>query len=64
MIVANVRWDAVDATAANDECRSLRTVKPCGPGTPTLVSSSREAKLFVDEGGKKARSPGRARNKP
>ena len=39
-------------------------MKPCGPDTPTLVSSSREAKLFADEGGKKARSPGRARYKP
>jgi hypothetical protein len=51
MIVANVRWDAVDAMAANDESRSLRTAKACGPDTPTLVSSSREAKLTEDDGG-------------
>jgi hypothetical protein len=32
-----------------------RTVKPCGPDAPTLVSSSWEAKLLRDDGGKKAR---------
>ena len=51
MIVANVRWDAVDAMAANDEGCSLRTAKACGPGTPTLVSSSLVAKLPADDGG-------------
>ena len=64
MIVTNVRWDAVDAMAANDECCSLRTAKACGPDTPRLVSSSREAKLPGDDGGKKAWSPRRARYKP
>jgi hypothetical protein len=39
----------------------LRTAKPCGPGAPTLASSLRES---ANDGGKKARSPGRARNKP
>ncbi len=51
MIVTNVRWDAVDATAATDEGRSLRTAKARGPDTPTLVSSLREAKLAADDGG-------------
>jgi hypothetical protein len=39
-----------------------RTAKPCGPGIPTLMPSlqSRSA----GDGGKKARSPGRARYKP
>jgi hypothetical protein len=41
-----------------------RTAKSCGPDAPTLVSSSREAKLLGDDGGKQARSPRRARRKP
>src|ERR1700733_11349983 len=40
-----------------------RTEKPCGPDAPTLASSSRKA-IFAGDGGKKARSPGRARRKP
>ena len=40
-----------------------RTAKSCGPDAPTLVSSRREA-TFAGDGGKKARSPGRARYKP
>jgi len=51
MIVTNVRWDAVDAMAANDEGCSLRTAKACGPDTPTLVSNSLVAKLPADDGG-------------
>ena len=42
----------------------LRTAKSCGPDAPTLASSSREAKLLWGDGGKQARSPGRARRKP
>src|SRR5216684_629031 len=38
-----------------------RTAKSCGPDTPTLVSSRRAT---ADDGGKQARSPGRARRKP
>ena len=41
MIVANAGRDAVDAEGAFDEWRRKRTAKTCGPGTPTLVSSSR-----------------------
>src|SRR6195256_4929480 len=51
----------------------LRTAKSCGPDAPTLASSSRKAsrpyrartsQISADDGGKRARSPGRARNKP
>src|SRR6266705_7043274 len=51
----------------------LRTAKSCGPDAPTLASSSRMAsRLYraqtscrsADDGGKRARSPGRARSKP
>src|SRR5260370_6395018 len=50
----------------------LRTAKSCGPDAPTLVSSSRSCvgptglrqNLSADDGGKRARSPGRARRKP
>src|ERR1019366_1312952 len=50
----------------------LRTAKSCGPDAPTLASSLRRhvgptgrghAKS-ADDGGKQARSPGRARSKP
>jgi hypothetical protein len=58
------RWvrDAMDA-AARETNALVRTEKSCGPGAPTLVLS------FVDDdpqndGGKRARSPGRARRKP
>src|SRR5579859_1314112 len=54
--------------------RRARTAKSCGPDAPTLASSFAEgdarpnrAKLAASlqsDGGKKARSPGRARNKP
>src|SRR6202043_4247168 len=54
----------MDAAAAQDERRRPRTAKSCGPDAPTPASSSREAKLLGDDGGKKARSPGRARRKP
>jgi len=60
------RWvrDAVDAGGAADESAGLRTAKSCGPDAPTLASSSREARLLGGDGGKQARSPGRARRKP
>ena len=42
------RWvrDAVDAAARETSCDCWRTAKSCGPDTPTLVSSSREANAF------------------
>jgi hypothetical protein len=53
----------MDVTAPPDERALLRTAKSCGPDAPTLASSWREA-TFADDGGKKARSPGRVRRKP
>src|SRR5712671_2660249 len=55
-----------------DERRLLRTAKSCGPDAPTLASSLRSGvgptglrqNLSADDGGKRARSPGRARRKP
>src|SRR6266481_4313494 len=49
-----------------------RTAKSCGPDAPTLASSSRSRvgptglrqDVSVGDGGKQARSPGRARRKP
>src|SRR5579871_1429159 len=55
--------DAVDACGATDERANKRTAKSCGPDIPTLMSSLRGDDLAGD-GGKKARSPGRARRKP
>jgi hypothetical protein len=40
----------------------LRTAKSCGPDAPTLAFKLTE--LFVSDGDKQARSPGRARSKP
>src|SRR3954466_15319565 len=40
-----------------------RTAKSGGPDAPTLASSSRKT-VIADDGGKRARSPGRARRKP
>src|SRR5229473_5103796 len=50
----------------------LRTAKSCGPDAPTLASSSRSRvgptglrhDISAGDGGKRARSPGRARRKP
>jgi hypothetical protein len=63
------RWerDAMDAAAsgariARGRMMLRRTAKSCGPDAPTLVSSWRDFPL--NDGGKKARSPGRARRKP
>ncbi len=50
-----------------------RTAKSCGPDAPTLASSSRmlcrpnrvrTQRKFANDGGKRARSPGRVRRKP
>ena len=41
-----------------------RTAKSCGSDAPTLASSSGDASFSRGDGGKKARSPGRARRKP
>ena len=56
-----------------DERRMLRTEKSCGPDAPTLASSlrrrapaqpGRTRRQSAGDGGKQARSPGRARRKP
>jgi hypothetical protein len=56
-----------------DERRMLRTEKSCGPDAPTLASSLRRRapaqpgqtrRQSASDGGKQARSPGRARRKP
>jgi hypothetical protein len=60
MIVANAGRDAVDAEGAFDEWRRKRTAKTCGPGTPTLVSSSREGTRMTVAN--KPGAPGRARS--
>jgi hypothetical protein len=65
--------ESVSITEHADERRLLRTAKSCGPDAPTLASSLRKACrpyrartscISADDGGKQARSPGRARNKP
>src|ERR1700694_2668643 len=61
--VINAGWDAMDASGAQDEGAGWRTAKPCGPDASTPASSLRKA-TFASDGDKKARSPGRARNKP
>ena len=60
-----LRRDAVDAGARKDEAPRMRTAKPCGPDAPTLAFKLATILPYrADEGGKKARSPGRARSKP
>jgi hypothetical protein len=55
-----MRWTrAMSATIDVDP----RTAKSCGPDAPTLASSFAEV-FSRGDGGKKARSPGRARYKP
>ena len=41
-----------------------RTAKSCGPDAPTLASTRDDAFASCGDGGKRARSPGRARRKP
>jgi len=59
-IVTDAGRDAVDAGGAADESADLRTAKSCGPDAPTLASSVR--RWSASDGGKTARSPGRARS--
>jgi len=61
-IVTDVRRVAVDADGAVRRAALKRTAKSCGPGAPTLASRSRVES--ANDGGKRARSPGRGRNKP
>src|SRR5258705_1349583 len=65
-------YESVSDTEHADERRLLRTAKSCGPDAPTLASSLRRhvgptglrQPTSADDGGKQARSPGRARSKP
>src|ERR1700704_3215150 len=58
--------------SANPPYGLTRTAKSCGLDAPTLASSSRSCvgptglrqDIFADDGGKRARSPRRARHKP
>jgi hypothetical protein len=69
---AGFLWRSVSDQQHADERRLLRTAKSCGPDAPTLASSSRKASrpyrartshISAGDGGKRARSPGRARHK-
>jgi hypothetical protein len=61
---AGMRWTRKHESANFARTNGLtRTAKPCGPDAPTLASSWRR-KSSAGDGGKKARSPGRARRKP
>jgi len=48
--VSNVGQVAVDVGGSFDERSGLRTAKPWGPDTPTLVSSLRDA-ISASDGG-------------
>jgi hypothetical protein len=48
--VSNVGQVAVDVGGSFDDWSRLRTAKPWGPGTPTLVSSLRDA-ISAGDGG-------------
>jgi hypothetical protein len=64
-------FESVSDQQHADERRLLRTAKSCGPDAATLASSLRRhvgptglrQPISADDGGKQARSPGRARNK-
>jgi hypothetical protein len=73
------RWDcragwrkACERSTASGREMLQRTAKSCGPDAPTLASSLRSRvgptglrqNISADDGGKQARSPGRARRKP
>src|SRR5216684_7320119 len=65
-------FESVSDHRASGREMLLRTAKLCGPDAPTLASSSRSCvgptglrqNISADDGGKRARSPGRARHKP
>ena len=51
----------MDAKATQDERREMRTAKSCGPDAPDAGVKFLRSKLLRDDGGKRARSPGRSR---
>jgi hypothetical protein len=64
--------EACERSTASGRGMLQRRAKSCGPDAPTLASSSRRQvgptglrhAISADDGGKQARSPGRARRKP
>src|SRR3984957_17346329 len=54
----------MDANGATDERANLRTAKSCGPDASVVGVKFLRSKLLGGDGDNKARSPGRARNKP
>jgi hypothetical protein len=54
----------MDANGATDERANLRTAKSCGPDASMVGVKFLRSKLLGGDGDNKARSPGRARNKP
>src|SRR5579864_5948174 len=64
-IVTDVGWGMRWTRAApKTTALAARTAKSCGPDAPTLASSLGGVTPHGGDGGKKARSPGRARYKP
>ena len=63
-IVTDVGAGCGGRFGAFDEWRVRRTAKSCGPDAPTLASSWRRCFALRGDGGKRARSPRRARRKP
>jgi len=64
-------WKTCERSTARGREMLQRTAKSCGPGAPMLASSLRmlcrpyrvrTKRQSASDGGKKARSPGRARN--
>ncbi len=74
IVVAGRSIGPVSDQQARRRTMLLRTAKSCGPDAPTLASSFAEASRWPNraglaanpqgDGGKRARSPGRARSKP
>src|SRR5260221_1947977 len=74
IVVAGRSFGPVSDQQARRRRMLLRTAKSCGPDAPTLTSSFAEASRWPNraglaanpqgDGGKRARSPGRARSKP
>jgi hypothetical protein len=62
--VTNARWDAVDATLAHDERRAVADGEVVWFWRRDAGVKFVRSKLLAGDGGKKARSPGRARSKP
>ena len=62
--VNNARWDAVDAALAQDERKPLADGEVVWSWRRDAGVKFLRSRLLGGDGGKKARSPGRARYKP